>query len=327
MLRGMADRAQIPASALEAAVRAYGLRADSLKPLASGCYADCFRVASTGEDYVVRVRAKCAAPAEVVFAGRWARAVVAEVPVPVPLPPPGEVPTVQGRCVDIAPYIEHDDTHGHEASPDAWMKVGYWVGCLHRLGLPLAASAPTDLPYGNYPGRLLTQIRLDKARAQVPSEWRPELAQAEALLATTQERLGKMLPVLPHGVVHGDMHFWNVLYVRHEPVAIVDLDFLQRGYLLADVAYACVWLTFWDRDRGGLWRGIQDRYITAYEQGRQRALTDAERQCLPWARVMNALFFFLQNIVDSRGQAEWRGDLTEAQDLVRAIEHGLPPAT
>ena len=326
MLQAMADAAHILASDLKAALLAYGLRADSIGPLASGAYANSFRVTSNGRDYVARVRAKWATPAEVIFAGHWARAVAAEVPVPVPLLPQGEVPTIQGRCVDIAPYIEHDDTHGHEASPDAWVRIGYWLGCMHRLGLPLVANAPVDLPYGNYPSQSLTQCFLDDARTQVPPQLRPELSAAEALLATTQEHLGAMRPLLPHGIVHGDMHFWNVLYVRHEPVAVVDLDFLQRGYLIADIAYASVWLTAWDRDRDGLWRGIQDRYIAAYEQGRRREMSDAERRCLPWARVMNALFFFLQNIVYSRDQAKWRDDLKEAQDLVRSIEHGLPPS-
>ena len=133
--------------------------------------------------------------------------------------------------------------------------------------------------------------------------------------------------LLPQGVVHGDRHFWNVLYTRHQPVAIVDLDFLQRGYLIADLAYASVWLSFWDRDRGGPWRGIQDRYLAAYEQGRGMMLSDGERRCLPWARAMNALFFFLQNILHSDGEGMWRNDLTEAQEIVRAIEQGLPSAT
>ena len=54
---------------------------------------------------------------------------------------------------------------------------------------------------------------------------------------------------LPTGVVHGDMHFWNVLYAQGNPVAIIDFDFLQRGILLYDLAYANIWLSTWEQER------------------------------------------------------------------------------
>ncbi len=50
------------------------------------------------------------------------------------------------------------------------------------------------------------------------------------------------------------MHFWNVLYAHGEPVAIIDLDFLQYGILLFDLAYAARWLKCWKKN--GLASGV-----------------------------------------------------------------------
>jgi hypothetical protein len=46
---GMAEAARIQATDLEAAIRVYGLHADSKEPLASGCCIDGFRVKATAE--------------------------------------------------------------------------------------------------------------------------------------------------------------------------------------------------------------------------------------------------------------------------------------
>ncbi len=82
----------------------------------------------------------------------------------------------------------------------------------------------------------------------------PVLREWKALLAKARAAMAPRRAELPSGVVHGDLHFWNVLYAGHLPVAIVDLDFLRRGYLLTDLAYQSIWLEAWDRDRGGQWR-------------------------------------------------------------------------
>jgi len=46
------------------------------------------------------------------------------------------------------------------------------------------------------------------------------------------------------------MHFWNVLYTGDVPVAVIDFDFLQCGFLLFDLAYAFLWLSPWERSAG-----------------------------------------------------------------------------
>ena len=198
--------------------------------------------------------------------------------------------------------------------------VGEWVGRLHRLGLPLVEQAPFELSYGNHPHGALLSHMLRRAKATAPPEAEGVRKRAVCALAEVQGILQPRLPGLPHGVVHGDMHFWNVLYAGERPVAIIDLDFLQSGPLLYDIAYASIWLTAWERDRAGEWQGVLDRYLAAYEQGRQRELTPTERECLPWARVLHDLFFFLSGVYHSWDRLpHCIADLESAEEMVRSL--------
>lgn len=43
---------------------------------------------------------------------------------------------------------------------------------------------------------------------------------------------------LPWMMVHGDYHFWNILYRADQIVAVVDYDFVQERERLFDLAYA-----------------------------------------------------------------------------------------
>ena len=132
---------------------------------------------------------------------------------------------------------------------EAWVKIGYWLGGMHRLGAPLKVHAPVDLPYGNYAGEKLVAHYLAHARRGTTAHYRAEVEEAAGLLDQAEAFLQPRRPNLRRGVVHGDPHFWNVLYIQHEPIAMIDLDCLQQGYLIADVAYASIWLTFWQRTR------------------------------------------------------------------------------
>ena len=43
---------------------------------------------------------------------------------------------------------------------------------------------------------------------------------------------------LPWMTVHGDFHFWNVLYRADQIAAVVDFDFVQERERIFDIAYA-----------------------------------------------------------------------------------------
>jgi Ser/Thr protein kinase RdoA (MazF antagonist) len=122
------------------------------------------------------------------------------------------------------------------------------------------------------------------------------------------------------GVVHGDIHFWNVLYTDKQPVAIIDLDFLQRGFLIHDLAYAYIWLEAWEKRLGGVWKGVGPRYVKAYEAGRDQALVEEERICLPYFRVLIHLHFSISKLRLSWNRLkEAEEDLVEAEEVEQAL--------
>jgi len=143
----------IPEEEIRPAIRAYGIEADDVSYMTSGCFCALYRVSSGGKEYVARLRSPRATGDQVLFAARWARAVSSEVPVPIPLLPRSAVPCIRGRCLDIAPYVFHEHTRGGDVGPEALAAVGRMLGSMHRLGSPLMNDAPRDLPYGNYPTR------------------------------------------------------------------------------------------------------------------------------------------------------------------------------
>ena len=310
------QRSPVPESELRRAINAYGLVADSIERIPEGCYAQVYKIRCGEKKYISRVRNEMATAQDVMFARKWAQAVSAEVMVPVPLKPLDDVPRIANRCVEIAPYIEHDQDDD-SVGPQAWITVGEWLGCMHRLGMPLSCDAPVALPYGNHPHDALMDSRREDSHKFAPSQSLSLLERAGELLAQCRDFLKPHRKDLTSGVVHGDMHFWNVLYLGGKPVAIIDLDFLQCGYLIADIAYACIWLDAWEHERGGEWLGVMERYIKAYEFGRRSPLGLAEKECLPWFWALTNIFFFFQNSVsDTEDGLE---DLSAAEIIVRSL--------
>ena len=315
-------RAEIaPEREIAAALQAYGMEPDSVAYLTSGSYCAAYRVSCGGKEYVARLRSPWATRADVLFAARWARAVSSEVPVTAPLMPVSAVPVVGGRCLDIAPYIPHEHTDGGKVDPEAWELVGQWLGTMHRLGAPLRNAAPCELRYGNHPNRSILAACLEHAEKTVPQSHVDLLARASTLLRRAERGVYERADPLPVGVVHGDMHFWNVMYSNGMPVAIMDLDFLQKGILLFDLAYASIWLEAWERDRGAPWKDVTERYLAAYGRGREAPLSDAEVACLPWCRSLVHIMFFLYSIhFGWQGVEKGREDLTEADRVMSQVE-------
>ena len=193
------------------------------------------------------------------FAGKWAEAVSPQVEVAVPLRPIGDVPMLDNRCVDVAPFIENDGYN--EVGPDAWVKIGGWLGTMHRLARGVEDSAPVALDYGNHPHEGLFDRYLEQARIGCTSDAHLKLMRrVDSATQRISQAVGSHLEDLPVGGVHGDLHFWNVLYRADQPACIIDLDFLQQGILLHDVAYASHWLKEWAK-RGGVWSDITARVI------------------------------------------------------------------
>ncbi len=87
------------------------------------------------------------------------------------------------------------------------------------------------------------------------------------------------LHTLPRGLVHGDFHGRNLLFVRDEVVAVLDFDVVHHTVRAADIARAL--LAFARPHRGSLhirpqfWAG----FLSEYES--RRPLTARERDALP----------------------------------------------
>ena len=86
-------------SQVASAFSSYGIEANSIDFMARGTYAEVYRVRSSGEDWVARVRSPEARPEDVCFAASWVQTVAAEVPVPVPIVPLETVPRIGHRVV------------------------------------------------------------------------------------------------------------------------------------------------------------------------------------------------------------------------------------
>lgn len=62
--------------------------------------------------------------------------------------------------------------------------------------------------------------------------------QASELFEQLDHDYSRTIGQLPWGIVHGDYHFWNLLYRADQVVGVVDFDFLQERERLFDIAYA-----------------------------------------------------------------------------------------
>lgn len=286
---------------LQRALEGYGLEVDGeFHLLRKSQYAEVYRTTIKSSDFVVRVRCPEARAEDVLFTHTWTQTVSTEVPVPVSLLPVGNVPQIGHGYVEVCPYIEHENIEGKFMGPEAWTTVGEWVGRMHRLGQTVIDQAPQNLDYGNHPNGVLFNRYLEQARIGELGNHSEVMARVDRLVELSDKAIvGNTLPV---GVVHGDMHFWNVLYDKGDPIAIIDFDFLQWGILLYDLAYASIWLSTWEREKGfqkeggERWLGITERYFDAYGAGRDMPLTNEERDCLVWLRIRIHLLFFFDNV-------------------------------
>lgn len=112
----------------------------------------------------------------------------------------------------------------------------------------------------------------------------------EPLLKNYSRQVGN----LPWLTVHGDYHFWNVLYRGDEIAAVVDFDFIQERERLFDIAYALQNVLTHLRHVHGLgpdgnvarspaalpWTNVR-MWVDHYDAAAHLPLSQAERRWLP----------------------------------------------
>lgn len=237
---------------------------------------------------------------------------------------------VDGRLVEIEPYVEHD------VKMDSWERLETGLpllGRIHALLRPLEVSADgRHAPAANHieardalAGTLRGAGRIRQWGAS-PAEL--ELVAASEELARLVDRAERNIEGLPRQLVHGDYWDNNVLFREGRVVLVADLDFMGERARIDDLALTLYYTnsTFADDpvsdDRIRRLRNLVD----AYDGGLDDRLTRAERAALPLALARTPLCFIAMIAsVDSeagarRLAAEMTPDIAWALAIVRDLD-------
>jgi homoserine kinase type II len=240
--------------------------------------------------------------------------------------------TVDGRLVEVEPYIEHD------AKMDSWERLGAGLpllGRIHTLLRPLEVSADgRNAPAANHieardalAGTLHGTGRIRRWGAS-PAELALAAASEELARLVDRAEAERAVERLPRQLVHGDYWDNNVLFRDGRVVLVADFDFMGERARVDDLALTLYYTnsTFSDDptsdDRVRQLRALAD----AYDSGLDDRLTSAERAALPLTLARTPLCFIAMIAsVDSeagarRLAAEMTGDIAWALAIVRNLD-------
>ena len=202
------------------------------------------------------------------------------------------------RIVEIHRFIQHDpgvhrDWRRMNAAATA-------LGDLHRmLGRATAGKTPVPPEMRNDVTPEQTWTLLDEAEATLEHLYATPNDDTERAIAICRRAREVLEPLLrdysriignlPWMTVHGDFHFWNVLYRADQIAAVVDFDFVQERERLFDIAYALqnvishlrnlhvAHLSDWKEMK---WANVR-MWVDHYDEAAPLPLTEAERRWLP----------------------------------------------
>ena len=213
------------------------------------------------------------------------------------------------RLVEIHQFVPHDPGVHRD-----WRRMNAAaaaLGDLHRI-LAKATAGKTPVPpeMRNDVTPEQTWTLLDESEATLMHmtaypDARVEMAldtvrRARAVLAPMLRDYPRIIGNLPWMTVHGDFHFWNVLYRADQIAAVVDYDFVQERERLFDIAYALQNVVGHLRTVHGptlrawadlTWNNAR-LWVDHYDETTHVPLTKAERKWLP----MEILRIFLVGI-------------------------------
>ena len=167
-------------------------------------------------------------------------------------------------------------------------------------------------------------LRRDYANAEQIEAGLEVIAHAKRLLEPLLHDYERTVGSLPWMMVHGDYHFWNILYRADQIASVVDYDFAQERERLFDVAYAMQSII-------SHMRAIQTKEISSasqlpwrearmwvdlYDDAAHLPLTDIERKWLP--REM--LRIFLVSVATSAAQESPLNALLEIRSELPLFE-------
>lgn len=218
------------------------------------------------------------------------------------------------RLVEIHRFVPHD-----AGSHRDWQRMNSaasMLGDLHRcLDQASRRHAPVPPEMRNDIGPAQCMALIDEGYYLVAQyiEHDPATPEAMKVLQRAREALvpmadnyERMVGNLPWLTVHGDYHFWNLLYKADQIAAVVDYDFMQERERIFDIAYAMQSvITHLTRVHGSVvefipkqaWQNLR-LWVDLYDETTHLPLTAEEREQLP----CEILRIFLVSVATSAGQ-------------------------
>ncbi len=220
------------------------------------------------------------------------------------------------RLVEVHRFIPHDAGVHRD-----WRRMNAAATALGDLHTLLAKAAgqrmpvPPEMRNDATPQQCWMLLNESEAVLSAQCGIHPQAQEALGIVRRAREALeplmneyARIIGSLPWTIIHGDYHFWNVLYRADHIEAVVDFDFAQERERLFDIAYSLqsviTHLRFVHgprlRDYGSLaWDNVR-LWLDLYDESSHMALTAAERGWLPF----EILRVFLVSIATSTMQED-----------------------
>jgi len=231
------------------------------------------------------------------------------VPVPIPLLADGLAPysMLAGKLIQVMPCLDGESFSGGEGQVRA---SGAALRSFHealegedvREGCQLTPAVSFFRSYARCCDAL-------DALAACERISRYGLAEARSAAEEIYGRWHAGEADLPHCVIHGDWHLWNQLYEGDRVVGVLDLDNMQAGARLLDIAYA-IWVLHI------LTPQYADVYRTAFLSG-YGAMSEQEIEMLPCAVAAIALSFLCHAADSDHPVRKWHKQYATQMPFIR----------
>ncbi len=202
------------------------------------------------------------------------------------------------RIVEIHRFVPHDPGVHRD-----WRRMNAAASALGDLHCCLAKAVagktpvPPEMRNDVSPEQIWTL--LDESEATLLAlAARPEARTQEAIEVCRRARqmiepmlrdYSRLVGNLPWMTIHGDYHFWNILYRADQIAAVVDYDFVQERERIFDIAYAMQNVVTYLRNThgtalrnwGDLAWGNARIWVDHYDESTHLPLSREERRWLP----------------------------------------------
>jgi Ser/Thr protein kinase RdoA (MazF antagonist) len=208
--------------------------------------AECAWMSAIAEETSVR----CAAPLTTVDGAH-----VAELPV--------RELDAHRRCI-LFPWV--DGAQVEEPRPEHLRRLGETTAALHNHADGYSRGTPVDRPNADWPAMFDRFLRGDVTAAWEdhpgPAMTDEESAVFADAAARVQDEIEAVATDANHGLIHADLHLWNVVYADGEPWPI-DFDDCHYAHYMTDAATPLFHLPRSDREQE-----LADAYFAGYETTR-----------------------------------------------------------